>query len=47
MSSIRCWDIVAAVLGITYPEITEMQAQAIFEATVQFAEEGHDSADRF
>ena len=40
-------------LGITYPEITEMQARAIFEAAVQVAEEGHqgdsrsdDSADR-
>jgi len=28
-------------LGITHPEITEMQAQAIFEATVQLIEEEH------
>src|SRR5262249_50749625 len=27
-------------LGITYPEITEMQARAIFEAAVQVAEKG-------
>jgi pyruvate,orthophosphate dikinase len=27
-------------LGITYPEITEMQARAIFEATCQLAKEG-------
>jgi pyruvate,orthophosphate dikinase len=27
-------------LGITYPEITEMQARAIFEATVQVAKKG-------
>jgi len=27
-------------LGITYPEITEMQAQAIFEAAVQVAKDG-------
>jgi pyruvate,orthophosphate dikinase len=28
-------------LGITYPEITEMQARAIFEAAVEVAAEGH------
>ncbi len=28
-------------LGITYPEITEMQARAIFEAAVDLASEGH------
>ena len=28
-------------LGITYPEITEMQARAIFEAAVDVASEGH------
>jgi pyruvate,orthophosphate dikinase len=28
-------------LGITYPEITEMQARAIFEAAVEVAKEGH------
>ena len=40
-------------LGITYPEITEMQARAIFEAAVAGREEGregdagsHDSAGR-
>ena len=40
-------------LGITYPEITEMQARAIFEAAVAVAKDGseglsrsHDSADR-
>ena len=27
-------------LGITYPEITEMQARAIFEAAVQVAKKG-------
>jgi pyruvate, orthophosphate dikinase len=27
-------------LGITYPEITEMQARAIFEAAVKVAKEG-------
>lgn len=27
-------------LGITYPEVTEMQARAIFEATVQVAKKG-------
>ena len=27
-------------LGITYPEITEMQARAIFEAVVQVAKKG-------
>ena len=27
-------------LGITYPEITEMQARAIFEAAVAVAKEG-------
>src|SRR5690606_39331264 len=27
-------------LGITYPEITEMQARAIFEAAAQLAKEG-------
>ena len=30
-------------LGITYPEITEMQARAIFEAAVDVAKEGIDS----
>jgi pyruvate,orthophosphate dikinase len=29
-------------LGITYPEITEMQARAIFEAASDLAAEGHD-----
>jgi pyruvate,orthophosphate dikinase len=29
-------------LGITYPEITEMQARAIFEAAAQMAEEGKE-----
>ncbi|HVV16250.1 MAG TPA: pyruvate, phosphate dikinase [Polyangia bacterium] len=29
-------------LGITYPEITEMQARAIFEAACDLAAEGHD-----
>ena len=28
-------------LGITYPEITRMQARAIFEAALQVVEEGH------
>ena len=28
-------------LGITYPEITEMQARAIFEAACRGREEGH------
>ena len=28
-------------LGIVYPEITEMQARAIFEAAVDVAEGGH------
>jgi len=35
-------------LGITYPEITEMQARAIFEAAVQVAEKrskGHSGSD--
>ena len=27
-------------LGITYPEITEMQARAIFEAAVEVAKDG-------
>ncbi len=27
-------------LGVTYPEITEMQARAIFEAAVQVAKKG-------
>ena len=31
-------------LGITYPEITEMQARAIFEAAVRRREEGHRGA---
>ena len=30
-------------LGITYPEITEMQARAIFEAAVTVAKEGDQS----
>ena len=41
-------------LGITYPEITEMQARAIFEAAVAVAKDGvkvypggDDSADRY
>ena len=29
-------------LGITYPEITEMQARAIFEAASDLVAEGHD-----
>jgi pyruvate, orthophosphate dikinase len=29
-------------LGITYPEITEMQARAVFEAASDLAAEGHD-----
>ncbi|MBO8131434.1 MAG: pyruvate, phosphate dikinase [Candidatus Marinimicrobia bacterium] len=29
-------------LGISYPEITEMQARAIFEATAQLVKEGHE-----
>jgi pyruvate, orthophosphate dikinase len=29
-------------LGITYPEITEMQARAIFEAAAEVLHEGHD-----
>ena len=29
-------------LGITYPEITEMQARAVFEAACDLAAEGHD-----
>ena len=33
-------------LGITYPEITEMQARAIFEAALQVGEEGHDGQAR-
>ena len=33
-------------LGITYPEITEMQARAIFEAACDVAEEGVDGAAR-
>ena len=40
-------------LGITYPEITEMQARAIFEAAVAVAKDGvkvypgsDDPADR-
>jgi pyruvate,orthophosphate dikinase len=37
MSSTRCSVIVAAVLGIAYPEITEMQARAIFEAAADVA----------
>ena len=28
-------------LGIIYPEITEMQARAIFEAAAQRAQRGH------
>ena len=33
-------------LGITYPEIYEMQARAIFEAAVAVAREGGERADR-
>ena len=33
-------------LGITYPEITEMQARAIFEAAVDVADEGHAGRSR-
>ncbi len=33
-------------LGITYPEITEMQARAIFEAVVHRGQEGHQSDSR-
>ena len=40
MSSTPCLAIAAAVLGITYPEITEMQARAIFEAAVLVAKKG-------
>jgi pyruvate,orthophosphate dikinase len=29
-------------LGITYPEVSEMQIRAIFEATVELKNEGHD-----
>jgi pyruvate,orthophosphate dikinase len=29
-------------LGITYPEVSEMQIRAIFEATVELIKEGHD-----
>ncbi len=29
-------------LGITYPEITEMQVRAIFEAAVQVTKKGND-----
>jgi len=29
-------------LGITYPEVSEMQIRAIFEATVELISEGHD-----
>ncbi len=29
-------------LGITYPEVSEMQIRAIFEATVELINEGHD-----
>ena len=33
-------------LGISYPEITEMQARAIFEAAIDAAEEGSRSSPR-
>ncbi len=33
-------------LGVTYPEITEMQARAIFEAAVDVTEEGHQDRAR-
>ena len=33
-------------LGITYPEITEMQARAIFEAAVRLRKEGREGASR-
>ena len=39
-SSIPCSAIRGCRLGITYPEITEMQARAIFEAAVQVAKKG-------
>jgi pyruvate,orthophosphate dikinase len=37
MSSIRCSVIRGCRLGIAYPEITEMQARAIFEAAADVA----------
>ncbi len=36
-SSIRCWDFRGCRLGLAYPEITEMQARAIFEAAIVVA----------
>ncbi len=39
-SSTRCSATAACRLGITYPEITEMQARAIFEAAAQLNKEG-------
>ena len=33
-------------LGVTYPEITEMQARAIFEAAVQVAKKGNQGDPR-
>ena len=40
MSSTPCWATAAAVWASLYPEITEMQARAIFEAAVQVAKKG-------
>ena len=40
MRSTPCSAIRGCRLGIIYPEITEMQARAIFEAVVQVAKKG-------
>ena len=39
-NSTRCWAIAGAALGITFPEIYEMQARAIFEAACTVTAEG-------
>ena len=39
-NSTRCWDTVVAVLGNTYPEISEMQARAIIEAALNLKKKG-------
>ena len=44
-SPTRCSAIRGCRLGITYPEIYEMQARAIFEAAVEVAEEGRQDGD--
>ena len=40
MSLTPCLDTVDVGLGIVYPEITEMQARAIFEAAVDVSKRG-------